>query len=98
MANGFPIQSTVREVSGKSPGNFWGSARKFWEVQGLSRSSGEPDSSQATRQNCLQGLEQIVISLAGKCRNVQTAESPRPSAWPNGLMVVVPEPKKLVNI
>ena len=27
--------------SGKLPGNFWGSAGKFWKVRGVSRSSGE---------------------------------------------------------
>ena len=37
------LKSTVREVPGKSPGNFWGSGGggKFWELQGLSRSSGK---------------------------------------------------------
>ena len=36
--------TSVREVPGKSPGNFQESLGKFWEEQGLSRSSGEPDS------------------------------------------------------
>ena len=38
--SGLIFKSTVTEVPEKSPGNFWESRGKFWEVQGVSRSSG----------------------------------------------------------
>ena len=34
------LYNPVRQVPEKSPGNFRGSARKLWEVHGVSRSSG----------------------------------------------------------
>ena len=37
--SGLLLKSTVREVLGKSPRNFWGSSGKLWEAEGLSRSS-----------------------------------------------------------
>ena len=40
--------------SGEVAGELLGKCRKFWEVQGGSRSSEEVDSLPATRQNCLQ--------------------------------------------
>ena len=52
--SGLLLSSTVRELSGKSPGNFREVRGFSGEVRGLSRSSGEPDSLSATRQICLQ--------------------------------------------
>ena len=45
-----------------------GSSGKFWQVQGLLRSSGEPDSPPATRQKCLQGCYGLVSSRMRDCR------------------------------
>ena len=42
--SGLLLKSIVREVPGKSPRNFLESSGKFWEVQGLSRTSGELNS------------------------------------------------------
>ena len=58
--SGLPLNSTVRELPGKSPKNFRGSSGTSGEVRGLSRSSGEPDSLPATRQTCPRFLPTFV--------------------------------------
>ena len=60
---GLLLSSTVGELPGKSPKNFRGSSGSFpGEVRGLPRSSGEPDSLPATRQICLQNIQERKIS------------------------------------
>ena len=57
LSSGLLCSSTVRELLGKSPGNFRGCSGNFrGSPGGLSRSSGELDSLPATRQICPQQL------------------------------------------
>ena len=62
--SGLMLSSTVRELQGKSQGNFRGS-----QVWGLSRSSGEPDSLAATRHICFQ-IPRVPENTKGGVQNV----------------------------
>ena len=52
--SGLLLNSTVRELPGKSPKNFWGSLGNFRGSPGTFQKLGKPDSLPATRQICLQ--------------------------------------------
>ena len=57
------FSSTVRGLPGKSPKTSGEVRRTSGEVQGLSRSSGEPDSLPVTRQICLQRKRNPTVHL-----------------------------------
>ena len=67
------LSSTVRELPGKSPGNFRGNSG---EVQGLSRSSGEPDSLPVTCQICLQEVLRRIQCLQNGLLNYESRYAP----------------------